>query len=191
VNAINWQAVGAIDGVLSTVAIIAGTIFIIVQLLQAKRALYYEITSRLFQIWQGADFQRDQILLLRREFPRTWEEFLQSARGKRAEFALNRVGSFYERIARLIANGLLDEDEVLPSIGGYAISVWEIIEPIVREIRRNENALFLLNFEALIPECRRRCVPVRLALGKGIPMADPPAASAQVDRRNELGSNDG
>jgi len=160
VNTIDWQAVEAIDGVPSTTALVAGAIFVIVQLLQAKRALYFDITSRIFQTWQTMDFQRDQMLLLRKEFPKTWEQFLESARGERGELALYRVGSFYERIARLIVHGLVNEDEVVPTFGGYAITVWETIEPIIREIRRQENALLFRHFEGLVANCRGHCAPV-------------------------------
>jgi hypothetical protein len=37
---------------------------------------------------------------------------------------LHRVGGFYDRVGNLIRHKLINEDDILHTIGGYAIAVW-------------------------------------------------------------------
>jgi hypothetical protein len=54
---------------------------------------------------------------------------------------------------------VIDENDILPTIGGFAIAVWHRIEPLVYEARRRENAFLFQNFEAVLPTCRECYVP--------------------------------
>ena len=54
---------------------------------------------------------------------------------------------------------LIQKEDILPTIGGYAVAVWHRIEPLVKELRLRENAVLLENYEALLPECRECYVP--------------------------------
>ena len=89
----------------------------------------------------------------------TWDDFVAGGRGERAERALHRVGGFYDRVGNLIRYKLIDENDILPTIGGFAIAVWQRIEPLVAEARRRENAFLFQNFEAVLPICRECYVP--------------------------------
>jgi hypothetical protein len=156
----NWQVDAAIASIVSAMAVVASTIFLVVQLRQAARERYFEITAHLFQIWQSPEFQEDQLFLLHKLPASTWEEFVANGRGERAERALHRVGGFYDRIGSLIRRKLIRDEDMLPTIGGVAIAVWQRIEPFVVEARRRENAFLFQNFEAMLPECRECYVPV-------------------------------
>jgi hypothetical protein len=156
----NWQADAAIASIVSAMAIVASTIFLVVQLRQAARERYFAITAHLFEIWQSTEFQEDQLFLLHKLPASTWEEFIANGRGERAERALHRVGGFYDRIGSLIRHKLIRDEDMLPTIGGAAIAVWQRIEPFVVEARRRENAFLFQNFEAMLPECRECYVPV-------------------------------
>jgi hypothetical protein len=156
----NWQADAAIASIVSAMAIVASTIFLVVQLRQAARERYFAITAHLFEIWQSTEFQEDQLFLLHKLPASTWEEFVANGRGERAERALHRVGAFYDRVGSLIRHKLIRQDDMLPTVGGVAIAVWQRIEPFVVEARRRENAFLFQNFEAMLPECRECYVPV-------------------------------
>src|SRR5712691_11727794 len=156
----NWQVDAAIASIVSAMAVVTSTIFLVVQLRQAARERYFEITAHLFQIWQSTEFQEDQLFLLHKLPASTWEEFVANGRGERAERALHRVGGFYDRIGSLIRRKLIRDEDMLPTIGGVAIAVWQRIEPFVVEARRRENAFLFQNFEAMLPECRECYVPV-------------------------------
>jgi hypothetical protein len=54
---------------------------------------------------------------------------------------------------------LIDENDILPTIGGFAIAVWHRIEPLVQEARIRENAYLFQNFEAVLPTCHECVVP--------------------------------
>src|SRR5260370_3713481 len=156
----NWQVDAAIASVVSAMAVVASTIFLVVQLRQAARERYFEITAHLFQIWQSTEFQEDQLFLLHKLPASTWEEFVANGSGERAERALHRVGGFYDRIGSLIRRKLIRDEDMLPTIGGVAIAVWHRIEPFVVDARRRANAFLFQNFEAMRPECRECYVPL-------------------------------
>jgi hypothetical protein len=145
--------------IISSVAIVASAIFVVVQLRQAARDRYFTITSHLFEIWQSSEFQDDQLFLLHKLPSSSWEDFIAQGRGERTERALHRVGGFYDRIGSLVRHKLIRENDILPTVGGSAISVWHRIEPIVQEVRQRENAFLFQNFEAMLPTCRECYVP--------------------------------
>jgi hypothetical protein len=156
---VDWQTDSALATIVSSVAIVASAIFVVVQLRQATRDRYFQITSHLFEIWQSPEFRDDELYLLHKLPSRVWEEFVAGGRGERAERALHRVGGFYDRVGSLIRHKLINEDDILPTIGGFAIAVWERIEPLVLEARRRENSFLFQNFEAVLPTCRECYVP--------------------------------
>jgi hypothetical protein len=54
---INWQADAAIATIVSSVAIIAGAICVIIQLRQVARDRYFTITANLFEIGTARNFR--------------------------------------------------------------------------------------------------------------------------------------
>ena len=157
----NWQVDAAIATVVSSVAIVASAIFVVVQLRQAARDRYFTITSHLFEIWQSPEFQKDQLFLLHKLAVQDWDTFVAGGRGERAERAMHRVGGFYDRVGNLVRHGLINENDILPTVGGYALSVWERIEPLVMEVRRRENSYLFQNFEDVLPTCHECYIPLR------------------------------
>jgi hypothetical protein len=155
----NLQIDSMVATIVSSIAVVASALFVVVQLRQAARDRYFTITSHLFEIWQSPEFRDDELYLLHKLPSQSWEQFIAEGRGERAERALHRVGGFYDRVGNLILHKLIDEDDILPTIGGFAIAVWERIEPLVQEARRRENAFLFQNFEAVLPTCHECYVP--------------------------------
>ena len=54
---INWQADEAIATIVSSVAIVAGAIFVVIQLRQAARDRYFTITANLFGFGKAPNFR--------------------------------------------------------------------------------------------------------------------------------------
>ena len=180
------QVDATIATIISSIAIVASAIFVVVQLRQAARDRYFAITSHLFEIWQSPDFQEDQLFLLHKLPTQSWDEFVASGRGERAERALHRVGGFYDRIGVLVARGLIRQDDILATVGGSAIAVWSRIEAIVLEARRRENAFLFQHFEAILPNCRECYVPTVIdsatsARTADVALVDPPEAKRMLD----------
>jgi len=174
---IDWQADAAIATIVSSVTIVAGAIFVVIQLRQAARDRYFTITANLFEIWHSSQFQDDQLFLLHKLNAVSWDEFVANGRGKRAARALHWVAGFYDRVGNLIRNRLIREDDILPTVGGFAIAVWQRIEPIVQEARWRENAFLFQNFEAVLPNCRECYVPAAADIREATVLADDVAAA--------------
>jgi peroxiredoxin len=156
---LDWQVAAEIATTVSTIAVAASAIVVVMQLRQAARERYFSVTSHLFEIWQSPEFQHDQLFLLHKLSSSTWEEFCALGRGEHAERAVHRVGGYYDRVGNLVRHGLIRKDDILPTIGGYAVAVWHRIEPLVKELRLRENAVLFQNYESLLPECRECYVP--------------------------------
>src|SRR5882672_9369073 len=173
---IDWQIAASIATVVSTVAFAASAIVVVLQLRQASRERYFSVTAHLFEIWQSPEFQHDQLFLLHKLPRSTWEDFCALGRGEHAERAIHRVGGYYDRVGNLVRHNLIRKDDILPTIGGYAVAVWYRIEPLVKELRLRENAVLFQNYESLLPECHECYVP---GIGRPITVADA-ASSGEV-----------
>ncbi len=170
--------VTAIATTVSAIAFVAGTLFVVVELRQAAKDRYLNVCAGLFTTWYSVDFQDDQLYLLHKMSARSYEEFLKTGRGERAERAIHRVGGFYDHIGHLVLTGIIRQEEILPTIGGDAIRVWRKIESLVREARRAENALLFQHYEAVLPNCLECYVP--------IPQVEPPGRDADRIEPAEL-----
>jgi hypothetical protein len=159
-DAVYWQMIGAVASWVSALAIVAGSIFVVVELRQAAKDRNLHISTDLFNIWHSPEFQDDQFYILHQLPGWNYQEFIAHGRGDRAERAIHRVGAFYDRVGNLIMTKLIRQDELLPTIGGDAIRVWNKIEPLVREARRQENSLLFQNYEAVLPNCLECYVPI-------------------------------
>jgi peroxiredoxin len=158
-QSIDWQVAAAIATVISTIAIAASAIAVVLQLRQAARERYFSVTAHLFEIWQSPEFQHDQLFLLHKLSCSTWDDFCALGRGEHPERAIQRVGGYYDRVGNLVRHNLIDKKDILPTIGGNAVAVWYRIEPLVKELRLRENALLFENYETLLPECHECYVP--------------------------------
>lgn len=159
-DAIYWSMISAVANWVSALAIVAGSVFVVIELRQASRDRYLHISADLFNIWHSPDFQDDQLYILHQLPSWNYREFVAQGRGERAERAIHRVGAFYDRVGHLILDKLLRQDELLPTIGGDAIRVWNKIEGLVRETRQEENSLLFQHYEAVLPNCLECYVPI-------------------------------
>lgn len=154
-----WDALTAISSTISMIAFILTAVYIRAQLRGLDKDRYLAISNELFTTWQSREFMEAQLWLLHRLGAMSWPEFIAAHRGDVGEVAFHRVGSFYDRVGTLVRLGLIDDREILSTIGGYAIAVWNKIEPLVREARRIENSTLFDDFERLLPSCHECYVP--------------------------------
>jgi len=183
----NWQMIDALASVVSAFAIVAGTVFVIIELRQAKTDRNFAISSHLFELWQSPEFQTDQLFLLHKLPAGDWDSFVGLGRGDSAERAFHRVGGFYDRVGHLVLKGLIKQEDILPTIGGDAVAVWTRIEALVRAARRLENPFLFQNYEAVLPSCIECYYPnlVRPAGVNGASLGAP-AAMAEDDEKEDV-----
>ena len=154
-----WDAVTAISSTVSMVAFILTAIYLRDQLKGQQRDRYLHVTNDLYTTWQARDFMEAQLWLVHKLQESSWGEFVARHRGDYGEIAFHRVGSFYDRVGTLVRMGFVDGPEILSTVGGHAIAVWDKIEPLVREARALEHSELFDDFERLLPACRECYVP--------------------------------
>lgn len=155
----DWNAIAAIASIISTVAIVVTAIYVREELKALDKDRYLAVTSQMFAIWETREFMDGQLWLLHGLRETTWADFVRVHRGDRGEAAFHRVGSFYERLGTLVRLELVNRDEILPTIGAYAIAVWQKIQPLVQEARLQEHSTLFQDFERLLPSCYECYVP--------------------------------
>jgi hypothetical protein len=155
----NWNAVMGIASVVSMLAVVATAIVVAAELKAQDKSRYLQVTSELYSTWQSREFMDAQLWLMHRLEETTWEAFVTAHRADYGEQAFHRVGSYYDRVGTLIRMRLIDDQEILSTIGAYAIAVWKKIEPLVREARQIENSVLFDDFERMLPSCYECYVP--------------------------------
>ncbi len=159
----NWNVINTVATVISTAVFILTALYVRAELKGLEKDRYIAIVNQLFVIWESKEFMDAQLWLLHRLEQTSWESFVEAHRADAGEAAFHRVGSFYDHIGRLLRLGLVQEGEILTTIGPYAIAVWQKIQPLVYEARRIENSVLFEDFERLLPSCHHCYVP---ALGE-------------------------
>jgi hypothetical protein len=177
---VDWNALTSIASLISMVAFVLTALYVRAELKGMEKDRYVEVTSQLFNIWQSKEFMEAQLWLLHRLEETTWQGFVMNHRGDVGESAFHRVGGFYDRVGTLTRLGIVNDREILSTIGAHAIAVWQKIEPLVRESRRIENSALFDDFERLLPACYECYVP---ALGAGARVN--PFSMAQAEDRIE------
>jgi hypothetical protein len=150
---IDWTAVTAIATVISTIVFIVSALYVRAELQALDKDRFLSITNQLFEVWQSPEFMDAQLWIEHTLEAKTWEEFVKKHRPDNGEAVFHRVGSFYDRVGTLVRLGLIRREQVLPTIAGYAIKVWQKIQPLVNEARQNEHSTLFLDFEQLMPAC--------------------------------------
>src|SRR5579871_2543967 len=143
----------------STVAYIVTALYIRAELKGLEKDRYLTATGELFAIFQSREFMEAQLWLLHRLQETDWESFVRAHRADTGELAFHRVGSFYDRVGVMVRMGLVNEKEILTTMGAYAIAVWQKIGPLVLEARRIENSALFADFERMLPACHECYVP--------------------------------
>ena len=159
-----WAEITAIATVVSMLAYVITALYIRAELKAIDKDRFLNVTSELFKIWMDTEFMKSQSWLIYKLEETEWNAFIEKHRGDYGELAFQRVGAFYDRIGTLVRLKLINEKEILSTVGGYAIAVWQKIEPIVKEARRLENSVLFDDFEKLLPSCYECYVP---SLGEG------------------------
>ena len=159
-----WTVVTAIATLISMVGYLISVYYLRTQLKGLEKDRYLSVTNDLFALWQSQEFMQAQLWLMHSLKERSWPEFIAAHRAQAGELAFHRVGSFYDRVGTLVRMGLIDEKEILSTVGGYAIGVWLVIGPLVKEARTLEHSELFDDFEALLPACYECYVP---SLGTG------------------------
>lgn len=177
-----WTILTAVATLGSMVAYLVSVYYLRTEIKGLEKDRYLNVTSELFTLWQSREFMQAQFWLMHSMQERTWAEFVTAHRAGAGELAFHRVGSFYDRVGTLVRIGLIDEKEILSTLGGYAISVWLVIGPLVKEARALEHSELFNDFEALIPACYECYVPALGANPTVTPFSltqVPPTISAQ------------
>ena len=159
-----WNALNAIASTISMIAFVFTALYVRGQLKSLEKDRFLTITNDLFTLFQSDDFLKSQFWILHVLKETTWAEFIDKHRNDYGEIAFHRVGSFYDRIGSLIRLKLVTEDQILRNVGGYAIAVWQKIQPLVVEARRIEHSELFASFEWMLPACHECYVP-KLAQG--------------------------
>jgi hypothetical protein len=154
-----WTEVTAIATLISMVAYLFSVYYLRTELKGLEKDRYLSVTNELFALWQSQEFMQAQLWLMHSLKEQTWAEFVAAHRAGQGELAFHRVGSFYDRVGTLVRMGLIDEKEMLSTMGGYAIAVWLVIGPLVKEARTIEHSELFDDFEALLPACYECYVP--------------------------------
>src|SRR5579871_2528200 len=112
-----WQIVTAVATLVSTIAYIVTVMYIRAELKSLEKDRYLNVTGELFSIWQSGEFMESQLWLLHRLQETTWQAFIAAHRADTGEIAFHRVGSFYDRVGTLVKMGLVNEQEILSTLG--------------------------------------------------------------------------
>lgn len=131
VTLIEWTAV------LSTLAGISATIFILLQLKHMDKHRDLEISMRLFE-WAETERLRRAFSWVEREFQ--FEDFEKY----KAEVESNsevsdypyRVEAFFEEVGFLVNKKFVDIDVIVDRLGAYIISNWKKLEPWILVMRK-------------------------------------------------------
>jgi len=163
----NWTEITAIATIFSMVAFITTAIVAFVEFRTLGKSRYLQVSSELFAAWQSQEFMEAQLWVIHRLQEATWEDFVKAHRADYGEAVFHRVGSFYDRVGALVRLRLIDESEIVTTIGPYAIAVWAKIEPLVKGARQAENSTLFNDFERLVPACYECYVP-SLQIGQSV-----------------------
>ena len=169
-----WTILTCIAAIISMVAYIITALYIRAELKGLEKDRYLTVTSQLFTTWQSREFMEAQLWLLHRLQETTWEGFVAAHRADTGEMAFHQVGAFYDRVGTLIRMNLINDKEILATMGGYAIAVWQKIGPLVLEARQIENSMLFQYYEQMLPACHECYVP-------SLKM------DAKIDAKNEAG----
>ena len=190
-----WIILGTIATIISTVAYIITALYIRAELKGLEKDRYLVVTNQLFTTWQSTEFMQAQLWLLHKLEETTWDSFTAAHRADMGELAFHRVGSFYDRVGTLVKMELVNEQEILATMGGYAIAVWQKIGPLVQEARQIENSVLFQNYEQMLPACHECYVPaLKINADVNAPqkrpvnmfMAQPPMRIGLLELRRKL-----
>ena len=154
-----WTMLTAVATIISMFAYLVTVLYVRAELKGLEKDRYLAVTNQLFTLWQSKEFMEAQLWLMHKLQETTWEGFVAAHRADTGELAFHQVGAFYDRVGTLVKLGLVDDKEILATMGGFAIAVWNKIGPLVHEARQIENSVLFQDYERMLPSCHECYVP--------------------------------
>jgi len=127
---IEWTAI------LSALAGISATVFVIIQLKHMDKHRDLEITMKLFE-WVETDRLRNAIRWIETDFEfENYERYKANIKNN-YQFAdyPYQVEAFFEQVGFLVNKNFIDIDVIVDRLGGYIITIWKKLEPWIRATR--------------------------------------------------------
>ncbi len=134
VTLIEWTAV------LSAVAGITATVFILLQLWHMDRHRDLEISMKLFD-WAETENLRKAFRWVEKEFQ--FENYEKYRSEVEENFEVSdypyRVEAFFEEVGFLVTKKFVDIDVIVDRLGAYVVSNWRRLEPWILAMRKERN----------------------------------------------------
>jgi len=131
VTLIEWTAI------VSAVAGISATVFILLQLRHMDKHRDLEISIKLFE-WAETERLRKAFKWVEREFQ--FEDYEKYKREVEKNFEVSdfpyQVEAFFEEVGFLVDKKFVDIDVIVDRLGSYIISNWKKLEPWIFAIRK-------------------------------------------------------
>ena len=131
VTLIEWTAV------LSALAGISATVFVLLQLRHMDRHRDLEISMKLFD-WAETESLRKAFRWVEKEFQfEDFEKYKAEVKGNpEASDYPYQVVAFFEEVGFLVNKKLVDIDVIVDRLGAYIVSNWKKLEPWVLVMRK-------------------------------------------------------
>jgi hypothetical protein len=145
VTLIEWAAI------LSALAGIAATVFILLQLRHMDKHRDLEISMKLFD-WAETEGLRKAFRWVEREFQ--FEDYEKYKAEMKENFEVSdysyRVEAFFEEVGFLVNKGFVDIDVIVDRLGAYIVTNWKKLEPwILASRKEREDKTFGEHFQKL------------------------------------------
>jgi hypothetical protein len=131
VTLIEWTAI------VSAVAGISATVFILLQLRHMDKHRDLEISMKLFE-WAETERLRKAFIWVEREFQ--FEDYEKYKREVEKNFEVSdfpyQVEAFFEEVGFLVDKKFVDIDVIVDRLGSYIISNWKKLEPWIFAMRK-------------------------------------------------------
>ncbi len=145
VTLIEWTAV------LSALAGVSATAFILLQLRHMDQHRDLEISLKLFE-WAETESLRRAFRWVEKEFQ--FEDYAKYKAEVEGDFEISEyayeVEAFFEEVGFLVNKKFVDLDVIVDRLGGYIISNWKRLEPLILAVRKErEDRTFGEHFQRL------------------------------------------
>ena len=126
--------------VLSSLAGIAATLFVIIQLGHMDKHKDLEISMKLFE-WAETDRLRKALRWIEKEFH--FENFDKYKAEVEEDFEVSdylyQVEAFFEEVGFLVSKKLVDIDVIIDRLGSYIVSNWNKLQPWTIALSKERN----------------------------------------------------
>jgi hypothetical protein len=145
VTLIEWATI------LSALAGIAATVFILLQLRHMDKHRDLEISMKLFD-WAETEGLRKAFRWVEREFQ--FKDYEKYKTEVKEDFEVSdypyRVEAFFEEVGFLVNKGFVDIDVIVDRLGAYIVTNWKKLEPwILASRKEREDKTFGEHFQKL------------------------------------------